>query len=208
MIQAADTASKNPLLPSWPEFIIGTILFVIVFGALAKFLLPRATKMLAERTEQIEGGLARSEEAQAAATHLLDQYREQLAEARHEAARLREEAREQGAQIIAEMREQAQAEARRITESAQAQIEAERQQALTSLRAGDRAGQPDRGRVAHRRGAAEPDGGPVPRRSRGGRPVRGVSRASFAELTERLAAENISSATVATRLGSELFAVV
>jgi F-type H+-transporting ATPase subunit delta len=38
--------------------------------------------------------------------------------------------------------------------------------------------------------------------------VRGASRASFAELTERLAAENISSATVATRLGSELFAVV
>ena len=26
---AADTASYNPLLPSWPEFIIGTILFVL-----------------------------------------------------------------------------------------------------------------------------------------------------------------------------------
>src|SRR6266478_590959 len=134
MIQAADTASTNPLLPSWPEFIIGTILFLIVFGALAKFRLPRATKMLAERTEQIEGGLARSEEAQKEAQQLLEQYRQQLAEARHEAARLREEAREQGAQIIAEMREQAQAEARRVTEAAQAQIQAERQQALTSLR--------------------------------------------------------------------------
>ena len=33
---AADTASQNPLLPSWPEFIIGTILFVLVFGFLAK----------------------------------------------------------------------------------------------------------------------------------------------------------------------------
>ena len=132
---AAETASTNPLLPSWPEFIIGTILFVLVFGTLAKFLLPRVQQTLTERTELIEGGLARSEEAQAEATQLLDQYREQLAEARHEAARLREEAREQGAQIIAEMRDQAQAEARRITESAQAQIEAERQQALTSLRA-------------------------------------------------------------------------
>jgi len=83
----------------------------------------------------IEGGLAKSEEAQAEANQLLEQYRQQLADSRHEAARLREEAREQGAQIIAEMREQAQAEARRITEAAQAQIEAERQQALTSLRA-------------------------------------------------------------------------
>jgi F-type H+-transporting ATPase subunit b len=132
---AADTASTNPLLPSWPEFIIGTILFVLVFGALAKFLLPRAQQTLAQRTEMIEGGLARSEEAQTEAKQLLDQYHQQLAEARHEAARLREEAREQGAQIIAEMREQAQAEARRITESAQAQIQAERQQALTALRA-------------------------------------------------------------------------
>src|SRR6185437_14021503 len=38
--------------------------------------------------------------------------------------------------------------------------------------------------------------------------VRGASRASFAALTEQLAAEGISSATVATRLGNELFAVV
>jgi F-type H+-transporting ATPase subunit b len=136
MIQlAADTASTNPLLPSWPEFIIGTILFVLVFGVMAKLLLPRIQQTLAERTELIEGGLAKSEEAQSEATALLDQYRQQLAEARHEASRLREEAREQGAQIIAEMREQAQAEARRVTEAAQAQIEAERQQALISLRA-------------------------------------------------------------------------
>jgi len=136
IIHLADTtASSNPLLPSLPEFIIGTILFFLVFGFLAKLALPRIQQTLAERTEQIEGGLARSEEAQAEAQQLLEQYRQQLAEARHEAARLREEAREQGAQIIAEMRAQAQAEARRVTESAQAQIQAERQQALTALRA-------------------------------------------------------------------------
>jgi F-type H+-transporting ATPase subunit b len=132
---ADNTASTNPLLPSWPEFIIGTILFVLVFGVMAKLLLPRIQKILTDRTEQIEGGLARSEEAQAQASQLLEQYRAQLEEARHESARMREEAREQGAQIIAEMREQAQAESRRITESAQAQIQAERQQALTALRA-------------------------------------------------------------------------
>ena len=131
---AAETA-QNPLIPTWPEFIIGTICFVVVFGVLAKMLMPRIQQTLTERTELIEGGLARADEAQAEAKQLLDQYRQQLAEARHEAARLREEAREQGAQIIAEMREQAQAEARRVTEAAQSQIEAERQQALIALRA-------------------------------------------------------------------------
>ena len=132
---AQSQTGQNPLIPALPEFIIGTIVFLVVFGVLAKMLMPRIQQTLAERTEMIEGGLARSEEAQTEATQLLDQYQQQLAEARHEAARLREEAREQGAQIIAEMREQAQAEARRVTEAAQAQIEAERQQALHSLRA-------------------------------------------------------------------------
>ena len=135
MIPLADnTASTNPLLPSWPEFIIGTILFALVFGALAKLLLPRIQQTLTERTELIEGGLAKSEEAQAEAKQLLDQYREQLAEARHEAARLREEAREQGAQIIAEMREQGEAERQRLVTAARAQIEADRQQAINALR--------------------------------------------------------------------------
>jgi F-type H+-transporting ATPase subunit b len=132
---AASTASSDPLLPTAAEFIIGTILFVLVFGVLARVVLPRVQQTLSQRTELIEGGLARADEAQDEAKQLLDQYNQQLAEARHEAARMREEARQQGAQIIAEMREQAQAEARRVTEAAQAQIQAERQQALTSLRA-------------------------------------------------------------------------
>ncbi len=38
--------------------------------------------------------------------------------------------------------------------------------------------------------------------------MRGVSRTSFTELSERLSAEHITSATVASRLASELFAVV
>jgi F-type H+-transporting ATPase subunit b len=127
-------AQTNPLLPTTPELIIGLICFLLVFGALGKMLLPRIIKTLEERTDKIEGGLARAEEAQAEARDTLKLYQEQLASARHEASRLREEAREEGAQIIADMRKQAQAEARRITEAAQAQIEAERQQALASLR--------------------------------------------------------------------------
>jgi len=130
----AAAAQQNPLLPSAPEFIIGTIVFVVVFGVLGKMLLPRITKTLEEREDAIEGGLNRADEAQAEAQRVLEQYRAQLDDARHEAARLRSEATEQGAQIIAEMRERANAEARRITEAAQSQIEAERQAAVQSLR--------------------------------------------------------------------------
>jgi F-type H+-transporting ATPase subunit b len=135
MLHLAQSGSENPLVPNATELITGLIAFFIVFGVLAKILLPRIQRTLDERTDQIEGGLKRAEEAQAEAARLLEQYRAQLAEARHEAARLREEAREQGAQIIAEMREQGQAERDRLTATAEAQIEAEKQQALVSLRA-------------------------------------------------------------------------
>jgi F-type H+-transporting ATPase subunit b len=135
MIDLADAAQQNPLLPTLPEFIIGTVVFVIVFGVLGKMLLPRILTLLSEREDAIQGGINRADEAQAEAQAVLQQYRAQLEDAKHESSRMREEAREQGAQIIAEMRERAEAEARRITESAQAQIEAERQQALVSLRA-------------------------------------------------------------------------
>jgi F-type H+-transporting ATPase subunit b len=131
----ADTGSQDPLIPTGSELILGFVCFVVVFGILGKMLLPRITKMLAEREDAIQGGINRADEAQAEAQAVLNQYRAQLDDAKHEAARMREEAREAGAQIIAEMRARAEAEARRITESAQSQIEADRQQALTSLRA-------------------------------------------------------------------------
>src|SRR6476646_1301787 len=90
--------------------------------------------MYAERTAAIEGGMQQAEEAQQQAQAALEQYQAQLAEARAEAARIREEAREQGAAIVVEMRGHAAAEASRITETAHKQIEAERQQAVVSLR--------------------------------------------------------------------------
>ena len=107
---AAVVPPANPLVPAWPELIIGTIAFLIVFAVLGKVLLPRIQKTLADRTDAIEGGLKRAEDAQTEAQQVLDQYRQQLADARQEAARLREQAQEQGAAIIADMREVAQTE--------------------------------------------------------------------------------------------------
>ena len=111
----ADATSTNPLLPSPAELIIGILCFVVVFGLLGRMLLPRIIKTLNEREDAIQGGINRADEAQAEAQAVLQQYRAQLDDARHEASRMREEAHEQGAQIIAEMRERAEAEARRIT---------------------------------------------------------------------------------------------
>ena len=134
VILAAETG-PSPLMPHTAEIIVGTIAFALLFFFLKKFAFPMFEKAFAERTAAIEGGLQRAEKAQAEAAEALAQYQAQLSDARGEATRLREDARAQGAAIIEEMRAQAQAEAHRITTAAQAAIEAERQQAIASLRA-------------------------------------------------------------------------
>jgi F-type H+-transporting ATPase subunit b len=128
------TGQRLPILPLMGELIFGIVAFAILYWVVAKKVVPNLEKAYAERTAAIEGGMQQAEEAQQQAQAALEQYQAQLTEARAEAARIREEAREQGAVIVAEMRSQAQAEASRITEAAQKQIEAERQQAVVSLR--------------------------------------------------------------------------
>ncbi len=128
------TGQRLPILPLMGELIFGLVAFAILYWVVAKMVVPNHEKAYAERTAAIEGGMQQAEEAQQQAQAALEQYQAQLTEARAEAARIREEAREQGAVIVAEMRSQAQAEASRITEAAQKQIEAERQQAVVSLR--------------------------------------------------------------------------
>lgn len=134
MTLALSTSSLGPLAVDLPELIIGTICFLIVFAVLWRVLMPRIQQTLQERTEQIEGGLQRAEEAQREAKQTLEQYQAQLAEARHEASRLRQEAQEEGARILAELRERGEAERQRLVSAAHEQIEADRAQAIQALR--------------------------------------------------------------------------
>jgi F-type H+-transporting ATPase subunit b len=127
-------ATAAPIIPHPMEFFFGLVVFAILYYVVAKRVVPRLEEIYAERTAAIEGGIHKAEEAQAAAQAALDQYNNQLHEARAEASRIREDAKAQGAQIVAELREKAQQEAARITDSAQKQIAAERHQATIQLR--------------------------------------------------------------------------
>ncbi|MFE0511902.1 F0F1 ATP synthase subunit B [Streptomyces sp. NPDC058964] len=125
---------ENPLVPPIPELVIGLLAFVIVFGFLAWKLLPNINKVLEQRREAIEGGIEKAEAAQTEAQSVLEQYKAQLAEARHEAARLRQEAQEQGATLIAEMRAEGQRQREEIVTAGHSQIEADRKAAASALR--------------------------------------------------------------------------
>ncbi|MCX6406726.1 MAG: F0F1 ATP synthase subunit B [Propionibacteriales bacterium] len=134
LVAAAEGEEHNPLIPELPEIVLGLVVLGILFLLIRKFVVPNFEKAYAERTAAIEGGIEEAKSAQQEAQAALEQYTAQLADARHEAARIREEAKEQGAQIIAELRAQAQEEAARITATAHAQVEAERSQALAQLK--------------------------------------------------------------------------
>ncbi|TXK17267.1 F0F1 ATP synthase subunit B [Homoserinibacter sp. GY 40078] len=129
------TEDVNPLIPAPYDILWSAVIFVALLIVVAVYVVPRLNKALDARSAAIEGGLKKAEEAQAAAAAARDEYNAQLAEARAEAARIREQARSDGQAILAELKEQAQIEAARVTASAQAQIEAERAAALVSLRA-------------------------------------------------------------------------
>jgi F-type H+-transporting ATPase subunit b len=128
-------AAQSPLLPKPAELIVGAIAFGLLFLVLRKFVTPMFEKAFAARTEAIQGGIEKAERAQLEAAKALESYTAQLADARGEASKIREEARVQGAAIIEDLRAQAQEEAARITAAAHSSIEAEREKAITSLRA-------------------------------------------------------------------------
>lgn len=125
---------QNPLLPPVGEIIVGTITFAIAFFVLAKFVWPRFEQVFRARREAIEGGIERAETMQAEAKAALERYQAQLAEARTEAAQIRDQARAEGQQILEELRAQAQQESARIVARGEEQLATSRQQVVNELR--------------------------------------------------------------------------
>jgi len=123
-----------PLLPHPAEMIMGLFAFGILYFVVKKYVAPGFEKAYDNRTEAIEGGIEKAKKAQADADAAKKKYEDRLASAQDEASKIRERAKEQGAQIVADMRQQAKDEAARITATAHKQVEAERQQAMVSLR--------------------------------------------------------------------------
>jgi F-type H+-transporting ATPase subunit b len=125
---------SNFLVPNG-TFIVELIAFGIMLFLLGKYVVPPINRAMTARQDAIRQQFAELDEAKSEAKQAEEEFRAQIADARHEAARIREDAREQGAGIIAELREQAQADAQRIVEHAHTQIEADRKAAVASLRA-------------------------------------------------------------------------
>jgi len=126
--------TPNPLVPEIPDLLWSFVLVAAVGFLFTKYVVPRFTTILDERAELIEGGIAKAGQAQVEANAAREEYERRLADARGEAAHIREEARTEATAIVAEARAKAVDEAARITAAAQRQVDAERQAAAVSLR--------------------------------------------------------------------------
>jgi F-type H+-transporting ATPase subunit b len=125
----------NPIMPLIQEVIIGTIAFALLVFVLGKYVWPKMEQTFKARVDAIEGGLARAEAAQAEANQMLEQYKAQLATARTEAARIRDEARAEAVAIKNDVLVQAQEERDRIIAAGRDNLAAERQTIVRELRA-------------------------------------------------------------------------
>jgi F-type H+-transporting ATPase subunit b len=127
--------TPNPILPNWREIAVGLPAFIILCWILMKYVFPRMEQTFQARVDAIEGGIKRAEEAQREANKLLEQYKQQLAEARTEAARIRDEARADAVGIRDEMLAQAREESDRVIAAGRDALAAERSTIVRELRA-------------------------------------------------------------------------
>ncbi|MFI8277351.1 hypothetical protein ACIGBH_21030 [Streptomyces sp. NPDC085929] len=124
----------GPLKPNLIELIVGLICFAAVFAIMAKILLPRIEKTLAERESATEGTLERAEEAQLEAQRIHAQYLAELSAARHEAGRIRQAAHEEGVAILAQVRAEGHRVREELVAAAAVQLAADRVLAEAELR--------------------------------------------------------------------------
>ena len=110
------------------------LVFAILVVVLGKFAWGPILKMVDEREKGIQAKLDQAAASNAEAAKLLEQHREQIADARRQANELISEGRQAADRVRKEIEEKARAEAQGMVERARTEIERERDLALEALR--------------------------------------------------------------------------
>jgi F-type H+-transporting ATPase subunit b len=128
-----EPSGTDLVLPEAAELIWGAICFVVVMVVLTRIAFPRIRQAIEGRESKIQGDLEEAEKTKNEAQAQLDEYKQQLADARSEANRIIEEARQQAEQVRRDLTEKAEKEAEGIVARAQEQIQAERNRTVQEL---------------------------------------------------------------------------
>jgi F-type H+-transporting ATPase subunit b len=117
--------TSNFLIPNG-TFVVELVLFLIVLGIVAKFILPPIEKVMNERESAVRSSLEASHAGQAEADRLVRERRETLDGARAEARGMLEKAAGESARLVEEARARGLAEHARALAEAQPGLASER----------------------------------------------------------------------------------
>ena len=126
-------ATSNFLVPNG-TFVVELVIFLLLIGVLAKWIIPPINRAMDARLEKIERNISDAEEAKRRAAELEEQYQKTLEQGRAEARALKDEAAKIGEQLRAELRQQGEEEYRRLLERANQDIDASTRRAAEQLR--------------------------------------------------------------------------
>ncbi|HTK61141.1 MAG TPA: F0F1 ATP synthase subunit B [Pseudonocardia sp.] len=117
------------------HFAAELVAFLLVAFLVFKFVWPALSKMMNERQDAVQRQVEEAEEAARNLEAAQLRFDQAVAEARFEAARIRDDARADAAQIREELREQAEREVERIKQRGAEELAAQRDQIVRQLRA-------------------------------------------------------------------------
>jgi|tagenome__1003787_1003787.scaffolds.fasta_scaffold20802665_3 F-type H+-transporting ATPase subunit b len=137
LVIAAEAAEDNSsdLVKPFPGLMIWTlVVFFIAFLVLRKYAFGPLAALVEKRRTIVRENLEAAERSREEAQTLLEEYKQQLAQARREAGEIVERARATGAELERQMREEAVAQREREIATAKAAIEAETRQAIEEIK--------------------------------------------------------------------------
>ena len=130
---AAEEGGISKILPDMNEFVPMLVAFIIIVIVLAKFGWPMFEGIMVRRETAIKESLEKSEAARIESEKLLEEYKQQLAEAKAQASQIVADAKKTGEAVKADIQSKAQDEAANMIEKAKVAIEAEKKQAVSEL---------------------------------------------------------------------------
>jgi F-type H+-transporting ATPase subunit b len=133
MVNSTVLAEGNFLIPD-ATFLAELVAFGVILWALWHYVVPPIQKTMTARQEAIRQQIDESREARERLEAAEAEYKQALADARAEAAKMREDAARTRREIIDAAKDEARAEAEAVTRRAEERLEIERRQVLVELR--------------------------------------------------------------------------
>jgi F-type H+-transporting ATPase subunit b len=133
VLLAQEGGQSNFLIPNGTFFFV-LIIFLIVLGVIGKWVVPPISKVLHEREAMVKKTIEDSREAAAQFAAADEDYQAEMAKARGEASRIRDDARAEGRRILDDMRGRASGEVATTLQRAEEQLKQQSDDMSAELR--------------------------------------------------------------------------